>query len=224
VNIPGIAPFNSVSDETGDAKYEANGTISASMPNLDIVGSSLTAPNPKSCHPAGQACYRVTMTLNDLGLGAPAAPDTDPVLIWQTQWLVPARPGCDESKDSCKNGGRNFMVYAESNNGDPVQCWVGENAVQPVGGGVALTYPGATQLAAPGACTAATGPSGKVTIDVPKSLVGLEDGVAPFGSTLWSVTATTLTAPAPPDTVPSLGGIGGVFFDEIDAARGYNAS
>jgi hypothetical protein len=93
-----------------------------------------------------------------------------------------------------------------------------------IGGGVALTYPGATPLSAPGACTATMGPNGKITIDVPKSLVALETGVAPFSSTLWSVSATTLTAPSAPDSVASLGGIGGVFFNEIDAARGYNAS
>ena len=78
-------------------------------------------------------------------------------------------------------------------------------------------------LTEPGACTATMGPNGRITIDVPKALVSLEPGVTPFSSTLWSVTATTLTAPAPPDTIPSLGGIGGVFFNEIDAARGYNA-
>ena len=70
---------------------------------------------------------------------------------------------------------------------------------------------------------ATMGPNGRITIDVPKALISLEPGVTPFSSTLWSVTATTLTAPAPPDTIPSLGGIGGVFFSEIDAARGYNA-
>ncbi len=213
----------SVTDPTGDATYDAAGFSSASMPNLDIVASSLTAPRPATCHPAGQACYRVTMTLSNLSLAAPATPDTDGVLIWQTQWLVPAKPGCDETLASCDNGGRNVMVYAESNGGGQIQCWAGENAVQPIGGGVGLTYPGATRLTAPGACTATMGPNGRITIDVPKSLVALEAGVAPFASTLWSVTATTLTAPAPPDTVPSLGGIGGVLFNEIDAARGYNA-
>jgi hypothetical protein len=164
------------------------------------------------------------MALSNLSLAAPAAPDTDSVLVWQTQWLLPAKVGCPVALGTCQNGGRNPMVYAESDSGGDIQCWVGENAVTPVGGGVALTYPGTTQLTAPGACTPTMGPNGKITIDVPKSLVGLEPTVSSFDSRLWSVTATTLTAAAKPDTVPSLGGIGGVFFNEIDAARGYNAT
>jgi hypothetical protein len=216
--------MGTVSDPPGDGTYDAGGLSSPNMPNLDIVGSTLTAPPTTSCHPAGQACYRITMTLNNLSLAAPAAPDSDSVLIWQTQWLLPAKPGCSVTLDSCRNGGRNFVVYAESDSGGPVECWVGENAVQPVGGGIALTYPGNTQLNSPGACTAKLGLNGKITIDVRKSLVALDPGVAPFNNVLWSVTANTLTAPSKPDTVPSLGGIGGVFFNQIDAARGYNAA
>ncbi len=146
------------------------------------------------------------------------------MLIWQTQWLVPARPGCSTSIATCQNGGKNPMVYAESVCGGKIQCWVGENATEVIGGGVALTYPGTTQPTAPGACSAATGPNGKITIDVPKSLVALEAGVTPFSSTLYSVTASTLTAPTAPDSVPSFAGFGGVFFNQIDIARGYNAS
>jgi hypothetical protein len=217
-------PMGSVSDPPGDGTYDAGGLSSPNMPNLDIVGSSLTAPAATSCHPAGQACYRIIMTLNNLSLAAPAAPDSDSVLIWQTQWLLPAKPGCAVTHDTCRNGGRNFVVYAESDSGGPVECWIGENAVQTVGGGVALTYPGNTQLNAPGACTAKMGLNGKITIDVPKALVSLDAGVGRFDNKLWSVTANTLTAQAKPDSVPSLGGIGGVFFNQIDAARGYNAA
>jgi hypothetical protein len=213
----------SVTDPSGDATYDAAGFSSPSMPNLDIVASSVIAPSAASCHPAGQACYRVTMTLSNLSLAAPAAPDTDDVMIWQTQWLVPAKPGCPTGIATCQNGGKNPMVYAESVGGREIQCWVGENSTAVIGGGVALTYPGTTQLTAPGACTMATGPNGKITIDVPKSLVALETGVSPFSSTLYSVTASTLTAPAAPDSVPPLTGFGGVFFDQIDIARGYNA-
>jgi hypothetical protein len=36
------------------------------------------------------------------------------------------------------------------------------------------------------------------------------------------VTATTMTYTQPPETVPSLGGIGGAFFDVIDVAPGYD--
>jgi hypothetical protein len=223
-SVSGQKPVGSVTDPAGDATYDAGGQTSADMPNLDIVGSSFTAPGASSCHAGGQACYRITMKLANLSLAAPALPDTDPVLIWQTQWLLPAKPGCDTSKTTCQNGGRNLMAYAESDHGGPIQCWVGENAVFPIGGGVALTYPGTTQLTDPGACRAASGPGGTITIDVPRSLAGLDAGVQPFSSTVYSVSATTLTAPATPDSVPPFAGIGGAFFDEIDAAPSYNAA
>jgi hypothetical protein len=214
----------SVTDPSGDATFDALGQSSPSMPNLDILGSSVSAPAAKSCHPAGTACYRVTMTVSNLTLNAPAAPDPDQVLIWQTQWLSPAQPGCAETAATCVNGGKNPMVYAESVAGGAIQCWAGENAAIAIGGGVGITYPGTTQITDPAACSATMGPNGKITIDVPKSAVALDSGVNTFGNTLYTVTATTLTAPSAPDSVPPVAGFGGVLFNEIDAARGYNAS
>ena len=85
-----------------------------------------------------------------------------------------------------------------------------------------LTYPGAEQLTAPGACTAQTGPNGKITIDVPLSKVSLDAGVPPFANRLYSVTASTITAPSPPESVPSVAGLGGVFFDVLDMAPAYD--
>jgi hypothetical protein len=221
-NPSGAVATGGVTDPSGDATFDAAGETSPIMPNLDIVGSSTALLKKKSCHAGGGACYRVTMRLANLSLTAPAAPDTDSVLIWQTQWLVPAHSGCKEAFTACANGGRNLMVYAESVAGGAIQCWAGENAVQPIGGGIALTYPGATQLTAPGGCTAVTGPNGTITIDVPLSLAALGP-VKPFSKTLYSVSATTLTASAPPDSVPVVDGFGGVFFNEIDAAAPYNA-
>ena len=162
------------------------------------------------------------MTLANLSTAPPPAPDPDGVLVWQTQWLVPSAVGCTSSAPSCANGGRNPFVYAESAGGGPIQCWVGENAAQAVGGGVTLTYPGAEQLTAPGACTAQTGPNGKITIDVPLSKVSLDAGVPPFANRLYSVTASTITAPSPPESVPSVAGLGGVFFDVLDMAPAYD--
>src|SRR4029079_5714104 len=131
----------STNDPSGDATYDAAGQTTASMPNLDILSSKLAKPEAKNCHAGGEACYRVTMKLKNLRLTAPVAPDTDSVLIWQTQWLVPAKPGCDESKPTCLNGGRNPMVYAESDSGGDLVCWGGENAVRALGGGSSLTHP-----------------------------------------------------------------------------------
>jgi hypothetical protein len=196
---------------------------SANAPNLDIVASSLTRPSKSQCHPAGTPCLRAQLTISNLTT-APPPPDPDGVLVWQTQWLIPSAPGCTSNAPSCQNGGRNVFVYAESDHGGPVQCWVGENAAQLIGGGVTLTYPGAEEITAAGACRVQTGANGKITIDVPVSNVSLDPGVNPFSNRVYSVTATTLTYPQPAEAVPSLGGIGGSFFDLIDAAPGYDVA
>jgi hypothetical protein len=209
-------------DVADDGRYEAGGITSANAPNLDILASSVNQPNTKQCHPAGAACLRVQMTVANLSTAPAPAPDPDGVLVWQTQWLYPSAPSCTSSAPSCQNGGRNLFVYAESDSGGPIRCFVGENAAQAVGGGVALTYPGETELTAPGACSAQTGANGKITIDVPTSMVSLDAGVAPYANRLYSVTASTITAPQPPESVPSLGGIGGVFFDVLDVAPAYD--
>src|SRR5205085_6620764 len=140
---------------------------------VDILSSSVARPASAHCHPAG-ACLRVQMTVSNLNFAEP-----DGVLVWQTQWLFPSAPGCTSSAPSCVNGGRNLFVYAESVSGGAIQCWVGENAVQALGGGVTLTYPGATQLTG-SACSSQSGAPGTITIDVPLSAVGLDPGVAPY--------------------------------------------
>lgn len=215
--------LDQTTDASGDATYDALGGSSASMPNLDIVASKVAWPSASSCHPAGTACLRVTMTLNQLSTASPVVPDTDPDLVWLTQWLVPASPFCTSTAASCVNGGVNVDVYAESNNGSAVQCWAGQNALEQNVEGVQLTYPGTTQLTAPGACTFVPGGKGKITIDVPLADVSLDSGVAPFSNSLYSVTASTMTLPAQANSVPSLGGVGGVAFNLIDVAPAYDA-
>jgi hypothetical protein len=216
--------LNAASDPAGDAKRETNGMTSANIPNLDILLSSFSQPTPANCHPANTSCYRVKMMINNLSL-TPPAPDA--VAVWLTQWLVPADPACTSSADSCKNGGKNPFVYFESNG----TCWSGENAALLLGGGVTLTYPGTKQITASGACSFATGPFGTITIDVPIADVSLDPGVAPLtANSLYSVTASTMTLNAPPESVPpSPGGfkaftgpIGGVLFDLIDVVRAYD--
>jgi hypothetical protein len=219
--------LNAASDPAGDAKRETDGLTSASIPNLDILQSSLSQPAPTNCHPAGTPCYRVSMTINNLSL-APPAPDT--VAVWLTQWLVPADPACSSSAASCKNGGKNPFVYFESN-GTSTSCWSGENAALLLGGGVTLTYPGTKQITAPGACSFVLGTFGTITIDVPIANVSLDPGVAPLtANRLYSVTASTMTLNAPPESVPPnpgnfklfTGPIGGVLFDLIDVVRAYD--
>jgi len=186
-------PLGSTGDASGDATYDALGSSSPSMPNLDILSSSLTRPAATDCHPTGTACYRVTMKVANMSTASPAAPDPDPDMVWLTQWLVPASASCTSTAASCTAGGLNFDVYAESTGGGAVKCWVGQNALEQNADGVQLTYPGTTQLTDPGACAVANGPNGTITIDVPISSVSLDAGVAPYSSKLYSVTASTMT-------------------------------
>jgi hypothetical protein len=214
--------INAAGDPAGDGKRETGGVSLPNDPNLDILHSSFSKPSSAACHPSGTPCYRVRMTVNNLTLAAPA-PDT--VAVWLTQWLVPAATGCSNTLAPCKKGGKNPFVYLKSDG----TCWSGQNAAQLLGGGVMLTYPGTTQITAAGACSYTLGPFGTITIDVPISDVSLALGVAPLSpNRLYSVTASTMTLNAPPETVPPdetlfTGPIGGVFFDLIDVVRAYDA-
>jgi hypothetical protein len=208
VHIAGLAPFNAVTDPSGDGKYEVNGVSSASMPQLDITKSSISLLTTAPCS-AAAPCYQVVMQLKNLSLAPTTAQDPDLDLVWLTQWFVPSTTDA--------NGGKNFFVYGESFNGAPLQCFVGENAAQAVGGGVTLTYPGVTQLSAAN-CLVTTGRSGTITIDVPLSNVSESDAI---DNRLHEVTASTMTLQQPANTVPPVGGIGGVLFNLIDVAQGY---
>jgi hypothetical protein len=208
VNIPGIAPFNSVSDQTGDANYEANGTISSSMPNLDIVGSSVREITTAPCS-TSTPCYQVVMELNDLTLTPDLTNDPDPDLVWLTQWMVPST--------SDPNGGKNFFVYAESTGGGAVQCFANENHAMRDGDWFVFTYPGNTALPSAN-CSVVTGPNGTITIDVPVSMVS---EVNPIDDRLHEVTATTMTLPVPANSEPAVGTYYGVEFNIIDVAQPY---
>jgi hypothetical protein len=80
-----------------------------------------------------------------------------------------------------------------------------------------LTYPGNTQLPAAN-CQSTLGPNGSITIYVPLSSVA-EAGA--IDNRLHEVTASTMTLGQPANTVPSVGGIGGSFFNLIDVAQSY---
>jgi hypothetical protein len=210
LSIPGITPFNGVLDPSGDGKYEVAGTSSANMPQLDILSSSVSEVTTTPCSVAAP-CYRVFMQLNNLSLAPTTAQDPDVDLVWSTQWFVPS------TTDG--NGGKNFHVYAESLNGAALQCFDGEDAVQLVGGGGVLTYPGRTQLPAAN-CQSTLGPNGNITIYVPLSDVS-EAGA--IDNRLHEVTASTMTLHAQANSVPPdpLVGIGGIFFNLVDVAQGY---
>ena len=208
VNITGLTPYNSAADQSGDGKYEVSGLSSANMPQLDILNSTISKVTTAPCS-AGAPCYQIVMQLNNLSLAPTTAQDPDPVLVWNTQWLVPSTTDV--------NGGKNFHVYAESNNGGALQCFVGENAATIVGGGVSLTYPGNTQLPAPN-CQSTLGPNGSITIYVPLSAVSAAGAI---DGRLHEVTASTMTLLQPANSVPSFGGVGGSLFNLIDVVQGY---
>ena len=111
------------------------------------------------------------------------------------------------------NGGANFMVYMESQNGGAPTFWVGQNAVEVLGGGVITTYVGDHQV--PGTYT--PGAPGTITITVPLSAVH-EAGA--LDSKLYQVTASTQTLTGNAETPGSVGGIGGTMFNLIDVAPG----
>ena len=167
MNISGLTPYSSAADPSGDGKYEVNGTSSANMPQLDILNSSITKVTTAPCSVVAP-CYKVVMQLNNLSLAPTLTEDPNPDLVWLTQWFVPSTTDV--------NGGKKFMVYAESTNGGALQCFSGENAASLVGGGVTLTYPGATALPAPN-CQSTLGPNGTITIFVPLSNV-IEPGAS----------------------------------------------
>ena len=207
--ISGLKPFNSVSDPVGDGRYETGGTVSANMPQLDIVGSNVTLVTTAPCS-AAAPCYKVVTQLNNLSLAPSTAQDPDTDLVWHTQWLV--------QSTSDPKGGKNFFVYAESLNGAALQCFAGENAENRIGGGVSITYPGTTTLPAAN-CQSTLGLNGNITIFVPLSNVSEAN---PIDNKLHEVTASTMTLQQPANTVsPPVNGLGGSFFNIIDVAQSY---
>ncbi len=212
LSVSGIKPYNIVLDPAGDGKYEANGVSSASMPQLDIIASSVSQVTTAPCS-AVAPCYKIFMQLNNLSLAPTLAQDPNTDLVWSTQWFVPS------TTDS--SGGRNFHVYAESNNGAALQCFTGQNAVFTAGGGyTAMSYPGGTTALPAANCQSTLGPNGTITIYVPLSTVS-EPGA--IDNQLHEVTASTMTLTQPANTSPDLLGTGlaGSLFNLIDVAQGY---
>jgi len=203
------AAVNGVTDKACDATLDAAGTVGADMPNLDILASTVSQPD--SAH------YVITMTVADLRSLAPASVAAGPDLAWQTQWHVPVSTA---SPTAGSSGGHIFFAYMESDRGAAPTFWVGENSTTgPANGGNgSLTYPGTQQIT--GSYTA-TSP-GTISITVPAADVS---DPAALGTTLFSVTASTMTYPAAPSSENSMianAGFGGVLFNTIDSAPAYD--
>jgi hypothetical protein len=210
--VPGApAATGSVTDAAGDATFDANGTSSANIGNLDILAAS------------GQVLdathYRFKVrTADGLSLGPPANYTGGDDLVWMVSWQRPE--GRDSLGNGDVNGGHHFFAYIESNNGAAPVCYDGDAQFDTVGAGALRSYPGANQItSANGTCTFTPGAQGDITIDVPIADVS---PAIPIDQTLYSVTAATMTLAQPANTVPGSGGIGGVPFNLIDAAAPFD--
>jgi hypothetical protein len=192
--------FNSVTDVPGDATFDNAGSSSASIDNLDILASSMTKPNATT--------YEVKMTVKNMSLTVPVNAG-GPDMAWLTQWLVPSNTDA--------RGGKVFYAYMESFNGGPPTCMSGQEGFTLNGGGVLRTYPGDTAITGP-ACSFTPGPNGVITIDVPTANV-TEAGA--IGTTLYSVTASTLTAANRLNTA-AVSSVGGIPPSLIDVAPAYD--
>jgi hypothetical protein len=203
--VAGSPPLtgNCATDQTSDATFDNAGTVGANQPNLDLRQVCMSQPD--ATH------YQVQMTVADLTSLTPSAGAGGSTLLWQTQWHVPSTTD--------PKGGALFMVYMESVGGQAPTCWAGQNATTAVGGGVALTYPGSTQLTGTACKVIGTAP-GTITITVPTAAVS-EPGA--IGSTLFSVTASSQSLTAGnAETPPSVGGIGGQVFNLLDVAPAFD--
>ena len=189
--------------QVGDhpATLDSAGVSSSDQPNLKVLGSQVSSPDAST--------YQVRMLVSDLRSLAPKADILafGTSLVWNTQWKVPS--------SSDPNGGAYFHAYMESTNGAAPTFWIGQDAAESSGGGVNLTYPGSLQVTGSYTPTA----PGLITINVPKAAVS-EPGAT--SEILYSVTSASMTLAAPAESVPSLGGAGGLDFSLVDAAPAYN--
>ncbi|HEX6487420.1 MAG TPA: hypothetical protein VF137_00905 [Candidatus Dormibacteraeota bacterium] len=195
----GHKPVDGVTDVACDGTLDAAGLSSASFPNLDLLSSSVSQPDP--------AHYRVQMQVQSLASLAPDPADGGPDLVWLTQWHVPST--------SDPQGGKVFFAYMESFNGQAPTFWDGESALYLANGGTGqISYPGLHQVA--GSYTA--GSPATITITVPAADVS----DSAIDQNLYSVQASTMTLTAQASSVPPTGGIGGLPFNLIDTTTAFD--
>jgi hypothetical protein len=193
--------INAVQVGDHQATLDSGGLSSSSQPNLDILGSRISMRDAST--------YRIEMLVADLRSLAPK-PDIaafGPTLVWDTQWKVPSHTD--------PNGGALFHAYMESTGGGSPVFYAGQNAVTPNGGGIQLAYPGSALVSGTYSATA----PGVITIDVPMAAV-FEPGAT--NSLLYGVTAASMAAAAPAESIPNFGGVGGELFSLVDVAPAYD--
>ncbi len=187
-------PTSPVSDQRGDARYEADSQVSSNIPNLDILKASMVQLDAST--------YRIKLRVADLtSLAPPGPPDGDTDLVWLVQWLVPSSTDPD--------GGRFFFAYMESTAGGTPQFFDG---VAQSTSDFYATYPGVNQITGKVKMAA----PGIIQIDVPIADVTVPGAIGP---TLFSVTASTMTLPQPANSSP---GTNGVLFNLIDVVPAFD--
>jgi hypothetical protein len=196
---------NRVPDAAGDATFDANGQISRSQRNLDILASSVASRGKR---------LRITLKIADLRSLAPdtSTRDHDTHLVWLVQWFSPSKTD--------PHGGKNLFAYMESADGRRPSFWIGESArAQLPTTAPGFTYPGIKRVTGSYTRTA----PGTITIDVPASAAYARN---PISTTLYHATASTMTLAGPANRpAPFHSGaayIGGSFFNLIDSAPSYD--
>lgn len=209
------------SDPTGDAKYEAQGTIGTNVSNLDITGSSV------GVDPSSSKNLLVRMNVASLkslpSAGQAGLNANDLYVDYLTSWNYHKPAGTQATYDSTGNV---YYAYLEINTATgATTAAAGNTCAIATTHGKYLVYPG--DVAVNSKINQATG---TIDLSVPLSVVGNPA----VGSTLQSVTAHTVGQPGPaagPSGPPSCqrdpnGNAqdpNGQIFDVYDKSRAYNA-
>jgi len=171
-------------DQTGDAHYEANGTIGNNVPKLDITGSSVnvSATDPLSLD--------IRMNIADLSKGLPSAADTDinandQVVDYLTSWNYHVPGHTQANFDST---GNIYYAYLEVNRATgAVTAYDGNTCGVPTTRDKILVYPGQNAIT-----YSINRAAGTIDLYVPRADVGAPGA----GESLYSVTAHTVGQPA----------------------------
>ena len=215
-----------ITDQTGDAKYEANNMIGVNAPKLDITGSSL------NLDPKGNIDVRMNVPAL-AGTGGvtplPTATDTginpnDLFVDYLTTWNYHVPGHTQANFDST---GNIYYAYLEVNlTTGATTAAAGNTCTVNTSRSKVFVYPGQNAI------TSNIGPNGSIDLTVPTADVGNP----PVGAQLYSVTAHSVGQPstAGGPTVGQacltrdpngnlLNDVGGQIFDVYDKSPAYTA-
>ncbi|GEM_PF-1681427 len=216
-----VGPKFCQKDQTGDAKYEANGMVGSNVSNLDITRSAvnLDPTNPKNLD--------VRMKIANLkslpSVGESGLNPNDVFVDYLTSWVYHNPKGTQTTFDST---GNTYFAYLEVNTATgSTTAMAGNTCSISTTHGKYLVYPGSSSIS-----SKIDGQNGTIDLSVPLSNVG---SPAP-GASLYSVTAHTVGQPAPaagpggaPNCVRDVNGNNqdptGQIFDVYDKSPAYTS-